>query len=263
MKTTIYFFSGTGNSLAVAKDIANKLGDCTLIPVAKYLDMESVTINSEKVGFVFPLYYQSIPKLVTDFIRKANFSNTNYLFTVITKGAPNAGSAVKEMVDLLNDKGLNLNLGSYILMPQNFVTGFKIPVEKVQEKLFDKAKIKIDDICNLVKLKKNKFDAEPLAFLKAIKKTSLYQKNIIIHDEQFYTDANCNGCGICEKVCPVNNIKLSDNIPEWLGNCENCLACMHFCTKESIQYNTNTVKFDRYHHPDVSVKEIMNQKNNY
>jgi flavodoxin len=34
MKTIIYYFSGTGNSLAAARKISAILGECELVPIA-------------------------------------------------------------------------------------------------------------------------------------------------------------------------------------------------------------------------------------
>ncbi|HIH26887.1 MAG TPA: 4Fe-4S ferredoxin, partial [Methanoregulaceae archaeon] len=34
MKTRVYYFTGTGNSLAVAGGLCRRLGDCELVPVA-------------------------------------------------------------------------------------------------------------------------------------------------------------------------------------------------------------------------------------
>ncbi|WP_148266639.1 flavodoxin family protein [Methanocella arvoryzae] len=35
MAATIYYFTGTGNSLYVARTVAQKLGDCKLVNMAK------------------------------------------------------------------------------------------------------------------------------------------------------------------------------------------------------------------------------------
>lgn len=35
MKSTIYYFSGTGNSLIIARNLNKKLGDSELVPIAK------------------------------------------------------------------------------------------------------------------------------------------------------------------------------------------------------------------------------------
>ncbi len=61
---TIYYFTGTGNSLKIARILAEKLEYCELIPIAKVWEMEKLASTSEKVGFIFPLYYSGLPKIV-------------------------------------------------------------------------------------------------------------------------------------------------------------------------------------------------------
>jgi len=42
MKTTIYYFSATGNSLNIARNIATELGDTELVSIARSLEPESI-----------------------------------------------------------------------------------------------------------------------------------------------------------------------------------------------------------------------------
>ena len=49
----IYYFTGTGNSLKIARVLAEKLEDSDLIPIAKVWEMENLASTSEKVGFIF------------------------------------------------------------------------------------------------------------------------------------------------------------------------------------------------------------------
>ena len=74
MKTTIYYFSGTGNSLKVAKDLAGKLKDTELIPIAKIWKEESILPHSNRIGFIFPLYFYGCPSIVLDFLKKIELS---------------------------------------------------------------------------------------------------------------------------------------------------------------------------------------------
>ena len=76
-------------------------------------------------------------------------------------------------------------------------------------------------------------------------------------DKDFWTDGNCNGCGICLKVCPANNIIMNDGKPQWQHKCEQCVACLQWCPEKSIQYKKATAKRGRYHHPDVEVTELF------
>src|SRR5665647_2173411 len=56
MKTIIYYFTGTGNSLAVAKKIAAVLGDCELVPIALLQSTTGeITPAADRVGIVNPM----------------------------------------------------------------------------------------------------------------------------------------------------------------------------------------------------------------
>jgi len=52
MSATIFYYTGTGNSLWTARRVADELGNAELFSVAEYKD-ENKTINSEIVGLVF------------------------------------------------------------------------------------------------------------------------------------------------------------------------------------------------------------------
>jgi flavodoxin len=56
----IYYFSGTGNSLFVAKELQKRIPDAKLIPIVKHLKDSSIKAG-EAVGFVFPVYFTAIP----------------------------------------------------------------------------------------------------------------------------------------------------------------------------------------------------------
>lgn len=79
-------------------------------------------------------------------------------------------------------------------------------------------------------------------------------------DKDFWVDEKCNGCGICTKTCPVDNIVMTTDKPTWLHHCEQCLACIQWCPKEAIQYGKKTPKYERYHHPEVTLKDIVGTK---
>ena len=75
-------------------------------------------------------------------------------------------------------------------------------------------------------------------------------------DKDFFSDEKCNGCGICSKVCPVNNIEIIKAKPVWMHRCEQCMACLQWCPQEAIQYGKNTTGRTRYRHPSVKLEDI-------
>lgn len=76
-------------------------------------------------------------------------------------------------------------------------------------------------------------------------------------DKPFFADAKCTSCGICEKICPAQNIKLVSGKPVWQHRCEQCFACIQWCPDEAIQYGKGTAKKKRYHHPEITLKEML------
>jgi MinD superfamily P-loop ATPase len=76
-------------------------------------------------------------------------------------------------------------------------------------------------------------------------------------DKRFRADEKCSRCGICQKVCPVNNIEMIDGKPAWKGHCEQCLACLQWCPEQAIQYGKNTTGRKRYHHPEVKISDLI------
>ena len=59
------------------------------------------------------------------------------------------------------------------------------------------------------------------------------------------TDA-CVGCGKCEELCPLGNIRLEDGRPVWGERCTHCMACISYCPAEAIEYGKRSVGKRRY-----------------
>ncbi len=80
-------------------------------------------------------------------------------------------------------------------------------------------------------------------------------------DEAFHTDERCISCGICAQVCPVGNILMAGGRPAWHHRCEQCFACLQWCPEEAIQFGSGTSGKRRYHHPDVTLAEMIQAAN--
>lgn len=73
-----------------------------------------------------------------------------------------------------------------------------------------------------------------------------YEGTYAMVDKKFCVSGECNHCGLCEKECPVSNIKLVGGKPEWQHQCESCLKYIQFCPKNAINYGSKTFKRKRY-----------------
>ena len=74
--------------------------------------------------------------------------------------------------------------------------------------------------------------------------------------KSFRTDEECNGCMTCEKVCPVNNIKVDRKLV-FYNNCQSRLACIQNCPKKAIHHNKEKSS-ERFRNEHITLKEIIN-----
>ncbi len=263
MTTTIYYFTGTGNSLKIAKSLSEKLDGCELVPIAKVWKDDHLASLTEKVGFVFPLYYSGLPKIVYDFLNKIELSKSNYFFAVVTNAGDINSTPLLQIETILNAKSKALSAGFYILMPNNFIIGYDVHSEAHQKEFFEEAIKNVETIYKTVEINENNLGK---AFfekrrIKSEKFNKNFRDNVYGYDKSFYAEDTCSSCGICVKVCPVNNITLEEGIPQWKHKCQQCLACINFCPEKCIQFGDKTLKTQRYHHPEITVKDLINQKN--
>ena len=83
---TIFYFTATGNSLAVAKQIGG-----TLVSVPQVIESDNQRYKDDVIGIVFPLHWWSPPIMVRRFMEKAHFE-AEYVFAIGTYGSIVAGA---------------------------------------------------------------------------------------------------------------------------------------------------------------------------
>lgn len=259
MSTTIYYFSATGNSLAVAKKLQQHLEECKLIPIVSVLNESTIKPKSKTVGFVFPLYYLGIPLLVKNFLEKVILDDVQYTFTVVTRGSQLAGGAIPLLSKILKRKNYRLNAGFYVTMPDNYIPMLNLPNETEQQKMYARCEAKLPQIAKRIVAKDSVKETALYSFFRPVIQ-KYWTTNVRNSDRRFRVEDSCISCGVCEQVCPVNNIKMGQTKPEWLHHCEECLACIHLCPKQAIQCGKGAKKKPRYRHPEVLVTEIIGQK---
>jgi hypothetical protein len=61
MKTTIYYFTGTGNSLAAARKIASILRECELVPVASLQNFrDDIHPSAGRIGIICRKFWMQL-----------------------------------------------------------------------------------------------------------------------------------------------------------------------------------------------------------
>jgi len=272
MKVNIYYFSGTGNSLYIAKEITERTKG-KLIPIASMVRNTEIRIITDVVGIVFPIYYANLPNIIAIFAHKLKQIESEYIFVVCTYGG-GKGEAINHLKSIMKPKKISAVYG--IHMPQNAFFKFW----ENHTKLNKAADAMVKLICNNIKGKRKGFFSSNMVIdilqrplypllrpliIKSLAKMSKVQDKkpleelIYLADKNFKVNERCSGCGLCVKVCPVNNIILVNKKPQWQHRCENCLACYNFCPEKAIDTDLVTKNY-HYRHSKIALLDIMKQK---
>jgi ferredoxin len=258
MKTRLYVYTGTGNSLWIARQLALELGNTNL----EYLPTLSTDfkIETDRVGIVFPVHIWGLPLRVIRFVDHLQVNPETYFFALAVNAGQTAATLL-QLQKLISARQWSLAAGYSIIMPSNYTPwGGPGPIE-IQQRLFRDAREKVKGIAGHV-LQSDRERVERGPFWQNILFSWFYK--ITFHqvhkmDKNFWVDDKCNSCGICSMVCPTNNIEMTNEKPSWLHQCEQCLACLQWCPQEAIQYGKKTVKYARYHQPEVTLEDMLEQ----
>ncbi len=243
----IFYFTGTGNSLAAAQKL--KATDEKLVSMAAALknqEFDYKVENGEKVGFVFPVYFYSLPSIVIDFIEKLHIENAEYVYSVITCGGGifQAGAILKRK---LAKRNIKLDYCTELVMPDNYILMYENQALGWEECLtvaYEKLKEIAEDIASKKcrKIGKISLGSDITAIMyKHARKTA-----------KFHAESTCISCGKCEKNCPGGAIKMVNGKPSWVKDkCAQCLSCINRCPVKAIQYGERTKTQGRYVHPDL------------
>jgi len=286
MNIDIYYFSGTGNSLFVAKEIARKTNG-SLHSIAIATKQDKIRPQADAIGIVFPCYLaqlHGIPLVVENFVRKLEVPKSKYVFAVCTCGGYTVVDSLptlKRLESLIKSTGGHLSGIFSVRLPMNNLNYFFFQTHN-HEKMYSKSEKIIDEICDRVLVaKRNRhylFETvintllTPLYLLlrnfyimdlklkakepKDTKKT--FHDLIPLTDNSIFADDKCAGCATCVKVCPVNNIVMINDRPVWQNSCEMCMACVAWCPQGAVHHwNIETGK--KYHHPGITLNDLLVQ----
>lgn len=243
----IYYFSGTGNSHYVANKIGDTLHDqcINMNDLIKKEDYSLQNIKGDLI-FVFPTYAWRIPRIVKEWIRKTTFEHVENVYFIMTCGE-NIGNAGYYNEALCKEKGFEYKGTMPIIMPENYLALFNTPDDQEAQEIIKKAEPSIKQAIKYIKTQKP-FPEMSLhlkdKFLSSFVNTVFYP--VYVKSDSFYT-TNCKSCGLCEKLCPLNNIHLVDHKPIWGDQCTHCMACIAKCPFKAIEYGKHTKNQNRYH----------------
>lgn len=251
----IFYFSGTGNGLAAAKQLSGELDGAEIVPVTKELVDAKQTIECDKCVLIFPVYGYGPPILVRKFLKNAEFK-CGYFAALATCGTK-TGGALGAVKTLLKRKGQKLDYALPIQTVENFVHFFGFPKEAVVISRTDSQRTKIKIAAEMIKSNgKNKTRSfrpfsRTVSILFGLATRNLFCRRYRVLD-------TCVSCGMCEKICSAEAITMRDGRPVFNKKlCDHCQGCMNLCPTQAIKFWKIKPGSQRYVHPEVKLDEFI------
>jgi len=260
MKTTkIFYFSGTGNCLKCAKEIADGLGEGTeVISIPSIMHSApkkgAIRIVADRVVVIFPAYAYLAPVMVKKFLKRADIECEHA--AVFALYATKTGGALKQARRLLKKAGAENIYGAKIISVENYVAIFGFPSEdEVQKKCAMQTEETRGHIVAIERgeanITKGFHPLSPIiGFLFGMLGRRVLKMRFKVHEDA------CNGCGVCVKVCPAKCIVIENGKAVFKKGCEHCQGCFNYCPKKALQFAKIKPDSDRYHHPDIECGEF-------
>ncbi len=253
MKENIIFcYSGTGNCLDMAINIAKQLGNTDIVMMRKYPAITDVR-GAKRVGFVVPCYGGGLPGLVERYIKDIKVSPDAYTFGIGQCAAyPGEGlSKINEQIPLKYWTVVSHQCTCIYLFPHDLMLP-KMGAQAAQARSeMYASKIALDIINGKITRRKpskayiNR--AEHAAWPMIAGKKG----------EQLKANDNCVLCGQCAKICPMGNIKYTGKAVIFGNQCISCMGCVQYCPKQAINVGKVTEKRERYHNVNISAEDLM------
>lgn len=248
----VFYFTGTGNSLYIAKQI-----DDDPISIPQAMRQESLDIADESIGIVAPVYGHELPEMVKEFLKKASFY-TPYFFMLLTYGNRHGGAA--ELAQkLCAECGIEPDYINIVLMADNWLPSFDMNEQvKIDKHIPEQIEAIRADLAARKHWISPVTDGDRAAHQQFLESMShmppdAWQHLIAVDIEK------CSGCGICAQVCPSGSMRVENGKAAHLpSRCQTCLACIHACPQKSIgltipEANPNA----RYRNEHITLQEII------
>ena len=250
-KNIIYCYSGSGNCLSMAKEIAKNLGDTDICLMRKSLAITDAS-SYDTIGFVVPCYGGGLPAGVEDFVKSIEYSGVSYKYGVVQfAGYMGCGLHKIDKIIGLDYWDRMSNHCSAIWLFPHF---FQVPpttVKGAQKRSDKKAAAIAENVKNRVRSEKK----PPLRIINAVESAGFGNINKLINSKMNVSDA-CVGCTLCAQICPKGNIKIVDGKATIGTNCIGCMACIEYCPQKAINVGKITKKRARYTNKTVNPQEL-------
>ena len=234
-KRIILYFTGTGNCLYIARQLAGE--NTELLSIPQMVKQGKYDFEANEIGIVYPIYGHMQPSMVRQFIQKAKLK-AEYKFAILTYGARKCNSV--EIWDEISRKaGHTFDYIGTIIMVDNWLPNFDMNEQIKRDKHIPENLQKITADVNGRRHWHEPVTEEERQMHQGFMQWTKLDPEVgfLMKSEKSFTVTDaCIDCGICTYVCPRGNNELTSRGVKMSGDCEFCFACIQNCPQRAIQF---------------------------
>ncbi len=231
------YLSGTGNTKHCLEKLLHLLDpSAPVLPIEKEGIVEEIR-QHDTIYLAHPTQFSNIPYMVRDFIEQhAELWKEKKVFCMTTMGVfsgDGAGCAAR----CLRKHGATILGGLQVRMPDSVCDNAMLKKSlEVNRQIVRNANKKIESVAQNILA--GAYPQEGLSVVSHLvglfgQRLWFYGKTRGYSDKLKISDA-CIGCGVCAKLCPMNNIEIRDKRAVANSRCTMCYRCISHCPKQAI-----------------------------
>ena len=245
----IIYFSATGNTEYIAKEIAKRLDDECINLLDRVKNNDHSPLHSDKPFIICaPVYVCEMPRFLSKYLKEQEFTGSRDVYFIFTSGGY-CGISGQMAKPIFKKKKMNYLGHAEFKMPRNYVANDSYPMletAEIEQRILDSHAM-ITPVVEDIKAGRKLTSRHVYIFetIITVPFNPVWCKLKFTTKDFFYTD-KCVGCGKCAKLCPLNNITIEDKKPVWHNNCTHCMACIGNCPTQAIEYGEISQKKEQY-----------------
>lgn len=253
MKIEIKYFSSTGNTLWMArqaKEIFGRTGHEVRLSNVECDGME-YRDDSDLLGIFYPVWGSTMPdQIAYNVTRIKPTARRMFLIGNCALFTGDTGLYWRKRIE--ESVGADVFYVDHVVLPVNVnIPNFnflKVPGAQKRDKIMAKALKRLTKICSEIdRGKVKRRGRNPLGIVGAKFQRAEYHAVLRNWIKTMDTDKeSCSGCGICAKLCPVDNIAMQEGRVIFRHKCIFCLRCYNLCPTDALLVGEGTKDKERY-----------------
>lgn len=256
MNLAIFYFTGTGNTLYVARKLQVEFAQlevaCTLYDMS-VVDDQTVAdaTKADFIIFAYPVQGSMAPLLVWQFVQKYEALWEGKKGAVVVTQFMFSGDGGAYLARVLRKKKMEIVSIEHFKMPNNLSD---VKLFKVRNGTANKKVIAVTDqrialfAMDFVKERHHRIgDHFTATFLGALQRVPYAKMERKLAKDVKIDIKKCNTCGVCTINCPTHNLMVEDGQITQKGICTICYRCVNLCPQKAISIVSKHKPTVQYH----------------